>query len=115
MIPNNQFFKSIPSGGGGYDADAQLYFDRLPDDIANYAKIAINNFVVGVKQDEGISNLSDKFIKIHIRPAAVGGYSNALINLASTNFDTTVNIDGNPSSIYYNQKGLRLILDILVF
>lgn len=86
------------------DPEAQVFFSRLPDPIPLASKIAINNFVLGVKLDEGITNLTDRFIKIHLRPSSVGSAANALLNLVQAAYDSQIVIlDG--SLMKWGQNG----------
>lgn len=73
-----------PSKGGvPYDEDAQLYFDRLPDDPDNAYKTAINNLIVAAKA-HGWWNKTDV---LHLLTSDTA--NNYKINVRQNNYNIT--------------------------
>jgi hypothetical protein len=88
-----------PSGGGGYDADAQLYFDELTGTVSNDVKTLVNNLVVTLKDDGNWPYID------HLPLMNMPNEQNAMVNLKSPSDPLMVNYNSCVHTPYIGIAG----------
>jgi hypothetical protein len=79
---------SIPNVLPGYDSDLLTYINGIVTPLSDNQLTLLNNFIVGIKLDLGIENLSDFFDFIYILAGETEETSRR--NLVSRNYDLTL-------------------------
>jgi len=92
-------FVGTNSGGGGYDADAQLYFDELTGVVSNDVKTLVNNLVVTLKADNNWQYID------HLPLLNMPNEQNAMVNLKSPSDLLMVNYNSCVHTPYIGIQG----------
>jgi hypothetical protein len=94
------FFKWwLPPSGGGYDADAQLYFDELTGTVSDDVKTLVNNLVVTLKADNNWQYID------HLPLLNMPNEQNAMVNLKSPSDPLMVNYNSCVHTPYIGIQG----------
>lgn len=90
-----------------YDAEAAAYFNRMSTQPDGAVKKAISDFFKGVKSDEGITSLSQRFNAMYFFGSAIGSTVNAAVNMVSASYSiTAVNTS---STLAWGKAGYQTI------
>jgi hypothetical protein len=88
QIGRYSFYKTSVSSGVDYDADIDTYISGLSTPLSSGQLTLLNNFVVGLKSDLSITNLSDVFDVMYILAGETS--ESSLRNLVQRDHDATI-------------------------